>query len=70
LFANPFSELNRRLDAVTELMKASALSELFGFMRGLHDLERGICRIYYKKCTINEFVVTISTFDKYESGWI
>lgn len=57
-------EINKRLDAVSELMGESALDELFGFIKGMHDLERGICRIYYKKCTINEFVMTITTFDK------
>ncbi|KAL9986291.1 hypothetical protein ACROYT_G000415 [Oculina patagonica] len=52
------SEIDRRLDAVTELCSpsASSLSSLKGLLTQLPDLERGLCTIYHKKCTPAEFV--------------
>ena len=31
----------------------------------LPDLERAICRVYYKKCTVFEFIVMVKAFQKY-----
>lgn len=52
------SEIEERLDAVTELCSpnASCLSPLKNFLTQLPDLERGLCTIYHKKCTPAEFV--------------
>lgn len=45
-----------------ELTKGS-LQDFLAQLKSVPDLERAICRIYYKKCTVFEFVVTLKAFD-------
>ncbi len=59
-----YREIELRLDAVEELRDAPPpiLTDFLAVVAKLPDLERGICRVYYKKCTIKEFIVVINAF--------
>lgn len=52
--ARPLTDLaavNARLDAVDEILtsKSYLVGKFRGLLMGLPDLERGLCRIHYKK---------------------
>jgi DNA mismatch repair protein MSH3 len=60
--------IQERLEAVEELSNGDAPS--ISLVRqllssGLPDLERGLCRIYYKKCSTAEFYNIMKAFDKF-----
>ncbi|XP_075448422.1 DNA mismatch repair protein Msh3 isoform X2 [Ascaphus truei] len=57
------SEINARLDAVSEVLlsESSVFSQVCGYLSKLPDLERGICSIYHKKCSPQEFFLIVST---------
>lgn len=59
-----FRDIDQRLDAVEELSKGS-LQDFLVLLKGIPDLERAICRIYYKKCTMFELIATLKAFDTY-----
>lgn len=64
------SEINERLDAVEELLTRPppSISRFVEVMSGLPDLERGLCRIHYKKCGTKEFLNILQGFKKYDDG--
>uniref|UniRef100_A0A8C5LJB4 DNA mismatch repair protein MSH3 n=1 Tax=Leptobrachium leishanense TaxID=445787 RepID=A0A8C5LJB4_9ANUR len=59
---NP-SDINDRLDAVSEILhsESNIFSEIRTCFSSLPDLERGLCSIYHKKCSPQEFFVIVST---------
>ncbi|XP_018120356.1 DNA mismatch repair protein Msh3 isoform X1 [Xenopus laevis] len=56
-------EINTRLEAVSEVLlsESSVFSQIHGYLSKLPDLERGICSIYHKKCSTQEFFLIVST---------
>ncbi|KAL4623212.1 DNA mismatch repair protein Msh3 [Arapaima gigas] len=59
-------EIRLRQDAVAEILSSecSALPSVCTLLRRLPDLERGICNIYHKKCSTQEFYLIISTLSR------
>uniref|UniRef100_A0A8C8EA29 DNA mismatch repair protein MSH3 n=1 Tax=Otus sunia TaxID=257818 RepID=A0A8C8EA29_9STRI len=62
---NP-SEINARLDAVSEILLSE--SSVFGQIRNLlcklPDIERGLCSVFHKKCSTQEFFLIVSTLSR------
>ncbi|XP_036382705.1 DNA mismatch repair protein Msh3 [Megalops cyprinoides] len=60
------TEIQARQDAVAEILssKSSALPSLRALLSRLPDLERGICSIYHKKCSTQEFYLISSTLSR------
>eukprot|EP01119_Soliformovum_irregulare_P002658 TRINITY_DN1290_c0_g2_i1.p1 TRINITY_DN1290_c0_g2~~TRINITY_DN1290_c0_g2_i1.p1 ORF type:complete len:972 (-),score=331.02 TRINITY_DN1290_c0_g2_i1:43-2811(-) len=60
------SAIEQRLDAVEEISTncPSSLQNMMDLLKELPDLERGLCRIHYKKCGIAEFHVVLTSFKK------
>uniref|UniRef100_A0A8D2PT02 DNA mismatch repair protein MSH3 n=1 Tax=Zosterops lateralis melanops TaxID=1220523 RepID=A0A8D2PT02_ZOSLA len=60
------SEINARLDAVSEILLSE--SSVFGQIRNLlcklPDLERGLCSVFHKKCSTQEFFLIVSTLSR------
>ncbi|KAM6230940.1 DNA mismatch repair protein Msh3 [Porphyrio hochstetteri] len=60
------SEINARLDAVSEILLSE--STVFGQMRNLlcklPDIERGLCSVFHKKCSTQEFFLILSTLSR------
>ncbi|XP_006889950.1 PREDICTED: DNA mismatch repair protein Msh3 [Elephantulus edwardii] len=56
-------EINARLDAVSEVLQSesSVFGHIENHLRKLPDLERGLCSIYHKKCSTQEFFLIIKT---------
>ncbi|XP_068941129.1 DNA mismatch repair protein Msh3 isoform X2 [Petaurus breviceps papuanus] len=54
-------EINARLDAVSEILLSE--SSVFGYIQNhlckLPDIERGLCSIYHKKCSTQEFFLIV-----------
>ncbi|XP_043833127.1 DNA mismatch repair protein Msh3 [Dromiciops gliroides] len=54
-------EINARLDAVSEILLSE--SSIFGHIQNhlckLPDIERGLCSIYHKKCSTQEFFLIV-----------
>ncbi|XP_018420707.1 PREDICTED: DNA mismatch repair protein Msh3 [Nanorana parkeri] len=63
------SEINMRLDAVSEILSSdsSVFSQIHSHLIKLPDLDRGICSIYHKKCSPQEFFLLVSTLCHLES---
>ncbi|XP_065406220.1 DNA mismatch repair protein Msh3 isoform X5 [Chrysemys picta bellii] len=65
---NP-SEINARLDAVSEILLSE--SSVFGHIQNhlckMPDIERGLCSIYHKKCSTQEFFLIVSTLSRLET---
>lgn len=60
------SAIEQRLEAVEELATKcpGSMLNMMNLLKELPDLERGLCRIHYKKCGIAEFHVVLSSFKK------
>ncbi|XP_077673253.1 DNA mismatch repair protein Msh3 isoform X2 [Eretmochelys imbricata] len=62
------SEINARLDAVSEILMSE--SSVFGHIQNhlckMPDIERGLCSIYHKKCSTQEFFLIVSTLSRLE----
>ncbi|XP_048706048.2 DNA mismatch repair protein Msh3 isoform X4 [Caretta caretta] len=60
------SEINARLDAVSEILMSE--SSVFGHIQNhlckMPDIERGLCSIYHKKCSTQEFFLIVSTLSR------
>ncbi|XP_019328066.1 PREDICTED: LOW QUALITY PROTEIN: DNA mismatch repair protein Msh3 [Aptenodytes forsteri] len=60
------SEINARLDAVSEMLLSE--SSVFGQIRNLlcklPDIERGLCSVFHKKCSTQEFFLIVSTLSR------
>uniref|UniRef100_A0A6I8PNK3 MutS homolog 3 n=1 Tax=Ornithorhynchus anatinus TaxID=9258 RepID=A0A6I8PNK3_ORNAN len=54
-------EINARLDAVSEVLlyESSMFGQLQNHLCRLPDLERGLCSIYHKKCSTQEFYLIV-----------
>ncbi|XP_041042752.1 DNA mismatch repair protein Msh3 isoform X2 [Carcharodon carcharias] len=65
------SEINTRLDAVTEILRSESivLAKTQNLLSKLPDLERGICSIYHKKCSLWEFYQLVRTLSNLEVGF-
>nr|XP_015218552.1 PREDICTED: DNA mismatch repair protein Msh3 [Lepisosteus oculatus] len=62
-------EIGTRQDAVAEILssESSALPAVRNLLGRLPDLERGICSIYHKKCSTQEFFLITSTLSRLEA---
>ncbi|KAM4876033.1 DNA mismatch repair protein Msh3 [Thomomys bottae] len=62
-------EINARLDAVSEVVRSE--SNVFGHIEShlhkLPDLERGLCSIYHKKCSTQEFFLIVRSLYQLKS---
>ncbi|KAM9254156.1 LOW QUALITY PROTEIN: DNA mismatch repair protein Msh3 [Dugong dugon] len=56
-------EINARLDAVSEVLhsESSVFGQIESHLRKLPDIERGLCSIYHKKCSTQEFFLIVKT---------
>ncbi|KAM4808278.1 DNA mismatch repair protein Msh3 [Rhinophrynus dorsalis] len=65
------SKINARLDAVSEVLlsESSIFNQIRSYLSKLPDLERGICSIYHKKCSPQEFFLIISTLCYLDSSF-
>ncbi|XP_076126474.1 DNA mismatch repair protein Msh3 [Alosa pseudoharengus] len=56
-------EIRDRQDAVAEILSSdsSVVPSIMSLLKRLPDLERGICSIYHKKCSTQEFYLISST---------
>ncbi|KAF9946228.1 Mismatch repair protein msh3 [Mortierella alpina] len=58
--------LQERVDAVEEILalagKNETLEKTRGILKGLMDLEKGVCRIHYGKSSPKEFLAILQTF--------
>eukprot|EP01126_Amoeba_proteus_P050666 TRINITY_DN6000_c0_g1_i19.p1 TRINITY_DN6000_c0_g1~~TRINITY_DN6000_c0_g1_i19.p1 ORF type:complete len:1006 (-),score=192.55 TRINITY_DN6000_c0_g1_i19:743-3760(-) len=61
--------IEERLEAVSELLLGSSdeLQQFLLAFQGVVDLERAICRLYYKKCSLFEFILVLKTFQLLQS---
>ncbi|KAM4638529.1 DNA mismatch repair protein Msh3 isoform 5-T8 [Amazona ochrocephala] len=63
------SEISARLDAVSEILLSE--SSVFGQIRNLlcklPDIERGLCSVFHKKCSTQEFFLIVSTLSRLDS---
>ncbi|XP_062369550.1 DNA mismatch repair protein Msh3 [Cinclus cinclus] len=60
------SEINARLDAVSEILlsESSVFSQIQNLLCKLPDLERGLCSVFHKKCSTQEFFLIVSTLSR------
>ncbi|XP_058842608.1 DNA mismatch repair protein Msh3-like [Acipenser ruthenus] len=61
-------EIQTRQDAVAEILssESSVLAPTRSLLSKLPDLERGICSIYHKKCSTQEFLLIASVLSRLE----
>uniref|UniRef100_A0AAR2KR92 DNA mismatch repair protein MSH3 n=1 Tax=Pygocentrus nattereri TaxID=42514 RepID=A0AAR2KR92_PYGNA len=66
LFLSLHSEIHSRQDAVAEILssESSVLPSIQALLTRLPDLERGLCSIYHKKCSTQEFYLISSTLSR------
>nr|XP_060617698.1 DNA mismatch repair protein Msh3 isoform X1 [Anolis sagrei ordinatus] len=64
------SKINSRLDAVSEVLmsESSVLNQIKALLHKMPDVERGICSIYHKKCSTQEFFLIVSTLSQLEAS--
>ncbi|XP_067294282.1 DNA mismatch repair protein Msh3 [Pseudorasbora parva] len=60
------NDIQARLEAVAEILcsESSVIPSLQSLLTRLPDLERGLCSIYHKKCSTQEFYLITSTFSR------
>lgn len=63
------SDINARLDAISEVLlsESSIFGQIERLINKLPDLERGICSIYHKKCSTQEFYLIVFTLCQLET---
>uniref|UniRef100_A0A8C8RNX1 DNA mismatch repair protein MSH3 n=1 Tax=Pelusios castaneus TaxID=367368 RepID=A0A8C8RNX1_9SAUR len=63
------SEINARLDAVSEILlsESSVFGQIQNHLCKMPDIERGLCSIYHKKCSTQEFFLIVSTLSRLET---
>ncbi|XP_050843411.1 DNA mismatch repair protein Msh3 isoform X5 [Serinus canaria] len=59
-------EINARLDAVSEILQSesSVFGQIQNLLCKLPDLERGLCSVFHKKCSTQEFFLIVSTLSR------
>ncbi|XP_037657353.1 DNA mismatch repair protein Msh3 isoform X1 [Choloepus didactylus] len=62
-------EINARLDAVYEVLhsESGVFGQIENHLRKLPDIERGLCSIYHKKCSTQEFFLIVKTLNHLKS---
>uniref|UniRef100_A0A669Q3C8 DNA mismatch repair protein MSH3 n=1 Tax=Phasianus colchicus TaxID=9054 RepID=A0A669Q3C8_PHACC len=60
------SEINARLDAVSEILlsESNVFGQIQNLLCKLPDLERGLCSVFHKKCSTQEFFLIVSTLSR------
>ncbi|XP_031951795.1 DNA mismatch repair protein Msh3 isoform X1 [Corvus moneduloides] len=60
------SEINARLDAVSEILlsESSVFGQIQTLLCKLPDLQRGLCSVFHKKCSTQEFFLIVSTLSR------
>uniref|UniRef100_A0A8B9H1I2 DNA mismatch repair protein MSH3 n=1 Tax=Astyanax mexicanus TaxID=7994 RepID=A0A8B9H1I2_ASTMX len=64
--SQPLKEILSRQEAVAEILssESSVLPSIQALLNRLPDLERGLCSIYHKKCSTQEFYLLSSTLSR------
>ncbi|EDL00961.1 mCG131439, isoform CRA_c [Mus musculus] len=62
-------EINARLDAVSDVLhsESSVFEQIENLLRKLPDVERGLCSIYHKKCSTQEFFLIVKSLCQLKS---
>uniref|UniRef100_A0A8B9PG33 DNA mismatch repair protein MSH3 n=1 Tax=Apteryx owenii TaxID=8824 RepID=A0A8B9PG33_APTOW len=62
------SDINARLDAVSEILlsESSVFGQIQNLLCKLPDIERGLCSVFHKKCSTQEFFLIVSTLSRLE----
>nr|XP_006004451.2 PREDICTED: DNA mismatch repair protein Msh3 isoform X1 [Latimeria chalumnae] len=64
------SEICARLDAISEIVfsESSVLAQMYTQLCKLPDLERGVCSIYHKKCSTQEFFLIVTALSRLKTN--
>ncbi|XP_054842632.1 DNA mismatch repair protein Msh3 [Eublepharis macularius] len=64
------SEIDSRLDGVSEVLmsESSVLGQIKTLLYKMPDVERGLCSIYHKKCSVQEFYLVVGTLSQLEAA--
>ncbi|XP_060091749.1 DNA mismatch repair protein Msh3 [Heteronotia binoei] len=64
------SDIDSRLDAVSEVLmsESSILGQIKPLLCKMPDVERGLCSIYHRKCSVQEFYLVVSTLSQLEAA--
>ncbi|XP_051028202.1 DNA mismatch repair protein Msh3 isoform X2 [Acomys russatus] len=56
-------DINARLDAISDILhsESSVFDQIETHLRKLPDIERGLCSIYHKKCSTQEFFLIVKS---------
>nr|XP_056704992.1 DNA mismatch repair protein Msh3 [Euleptes europaea] len=64
------SEIDSRLDAVSEVLmsESSILGQVKTLLYKVPDIESGLCSIYHKKCSVQEFYLVVSVLSQLDAA--
>ncbi|XP_038177156.1 DNA mismatch repair protein Msh3 isoform X2 [Arvicola amphibius] len=64
-----FRDINSRLDAISDVLhsESSVFEQVENHLRKLPDIERGLCSIYHKKCSTQEFFLIVKSLSHLKS---
>ncbi|CAH6787513.1 Msh3 [Phodopus roborovskii] len=62
-------DINARLDAISDVLhsESSVFEQIENHLRKLPDIERGLCSIYHKKCSTQEFFLIVKSLSQLQS---
>ncbi|XP_076783064.1 LOW QUALITY PROTEIN: DNA mismatch repair protein Msh3 [Arvicanthis niloticus] len=62
-------DINARLDAISDVLhsESSVFEQIENLLRKLPDVERGLCSIYHKKCSTQEFFLIVKSLCQLKS---
>ncbi|XP_040584824.1 DNA mismatch repair protein Msh3 [Mesocricetus auratus] len=62
-------DINARLDAISDVLhsESSVFEQIENHLRKLPDIERGLCSIYHKKCSTQEFFLIVKSLSHLKS---
>ncbi|KAM7321040.1 hypothetical protein ACRRTK_020293 [Alexandromys fortis] len=62
-------DINARLDAISDVLhsESSVFEQVENHLRKLPDIERGLCSIYHKKCSTQEFFLIVKSLSHLKS---